>query len=425
MVGGGSGSVTAAPLPEPEPSLPTSQAEHRPAQRPRDRKTVIARHAQALFSERGYNSVPMTEIAQAVGITAGAVYRHYSNKRDLLSDIVNSSQRRFLSALEDLGSQSVADPGRALSDGLVGMAAASLDSEHFAALWQREARHLAPEDQAGMRSRLNEMAGRLRDTIHSARQGLGAVSAEVQAWAVLAIMVSPGHHSETLPRPAFDRFLVSACRAALNSEDPGSDLDEWSRTAPAAGQNVVSRREQILAAAAQAFRRQGYQGVSTDDIGAAAGVAGPALYRHFDAKSDILVALIRRHQEWVAYEATCALQRVPSGEPASVLAALVRSYVRVSLNAPDLLSVTITEWLDLPEREVDALERVRHDNRLAWAHWLSLVRPALSRSDALLLVRTAIILIEDTVRITHLLRAPHIETQLATLALALMRDAAW
>src|SRR3954463_3542383 len=50
----------------------------------------------------------------------------------------------------------------------------------------------------------------------------------------------------------------------------------------------ASRREQILAAAAELFARHGFHGVGIDDIGAAVGISGPALYRHFRSKDAML-----------------------------------------------------------------------------------------------------------------------------------------
>ncbi|MDT7626517.1 MAG: hypothetical protein QOF99_7418 [Pseudonocardiales bacterium] len=43
----------------------------------------------------------------------------------------------------------------------------------------------------------------------------------------------------------------------------------------------TSRKEQILREAAQLFARHGFHGVSIVELGAAVGISGPALYRHF------------------------------------------------------------------------------------------------------------------------------------------------
>src|ERR1044071_7137914 len=51
------------------------------------------------------------------------------------------------------------------------------------------------------------------------------------------------------------------------------------------------RRERILASATSLFEENGFHGAGIDDIAAAAGVTGPAIYRHFKNKDAVLVAL--------------------------------------------------------------------------------------------------------------------------------------
>ena len=53
-----------------------------------------------------------------------------------------------------------------------------------------------------------------------------------------------------------------------------------------------SRRDEILEIAVGLFAARGYHGVSMDDIGAAAGVTGPALYHHFAGKEAMLAAAL-------------------------------------------------------------------------------------------------------------------------------------
>ena len=52
-----------------------------------------------------------------------------------------------------------------------------------------------------------------------------------------------------------------------------------------------ARKEKILAAAAELIARDGYHVVSLADIGREAGIVGSGVYRHFDSKVAILVAL--------------------------------------------------------------------------------------------------------------------------------------
>ena len=53
-----------------------------------------------------------------------------------------------------------------------------------------------------------------------------------------------------------------------------------------------NRRKALLTAAAALFAVEGFNRVSLEDLGAAAGVSGPAVYRHFAGKQAVLGALL-------------------------------------------------------------------------------------------------------------------------------------
>jgi AcrR family transcriptional regulator len=56
----------------------------------------------------------------------------------------------------------------------------------------------------------------------------------------------------------------------------------------------AERREQLLAAATQAFARAGFTATSLDDIAEAAGISRVLLYRHFESKTDLYRAVLDR-----------------------------------------------------------------------------------------------------------------------------------
>lgn len=51
-------------------------------------KRDIARKALTLFAERGFDAVSTEDIAQSVGVTKGALYRHYKDKKSILDEIL-------------------------------------------------------------------------------------------------------------------------------------------------------------------------------------------------------------------------------------------------------------------------------------------------------------------------------------------------
>ena len=59
----------------------------------------------------------------------------------------------------------------------------------------------------------------------------------------------------------------------------------------------AERRAVIVEAAGPLFGARGYDGATLDDIAAAAGVTKPILYRHFDDKQGLYLALLERHHE--------------------------------------------------------------------------------------------------------------------------------
>jgi AcrR family transcriptional regulator len=57
------------------------------------------------------------------------------------------------------------------------------------------------------------------------------------------------------------------------------------------------RRLLIVEAAGRLFGEHGYNGTRLDDVAAAAGVTKPVVYRHFDSKTHLYLALLERHRE--------------------------------------------------------------------------------------------------------------------------------
>jgi AcrR family transcriptional regulator len=120
---------------------------------------------------------------------------------------------------------------------------------------------------------------------------------------------------------------------------------------------VSTRRDQILAAAAELFARHGFHGVGIDDIGAAVGVSGPALYRHFRSKDAMLGEMLTSISEELL---AGGQDRRDANEPAGVLAELVRFQVDFALDNPALITVQERDLGNLAEpdrRRVRALQR--------------------------------------------------------------------
>lgn len=112
----------------------------------------------------------------------------------------------------------------------------------------------------------------------------------------------------------------------------------WS---PAPTRRGRERREKILESAARLVASRGFHAVGVSDIGAAAGVSGAALYRHFANKSDILAALLDRvvDQLLVGAEAVTAREL----NPGAVLRTLIAEHVHFALAERSVLAVYAQE----------------------------------------------------------------------------------
>jgi AcrR family transcriptional regulator len=95
-------------------------------------------------------------------------------------------------------------------------------------------------------------------------------------------------------------------------------------------------RARLLRSALSLFWERGYHGAGTNEIGAAAGLSGPSIYRHFATKDDMLVAGVLDGAEKLAAGAIAAQHET---DPRRGLELLCASFVEVALKYPEVASV--------------------------------------------------------------------------------------
>lgn len=141
----------------------------------------------------------------------------------------------------------------------------------------------------------------------------------------------------------------------------------------------ADRRAALLAAAAALFAERGYSGVSLEELGAAAGVSGPAVYRHFAGKHAVLAELL----VGVSESLLAGGQRVVEAHPdaTSALQALIAFHVDFALADPHIIRVQDRDLDSLeaePRHEVRALQRRYSD---LWVDVLSRLLPDEARPE--------------------------------------------
>jgi len=155
----------------------------------------------------------------------------------------------------------------------------------------------------------------------------------------------------------------------------------------------ADRREVLLDAAARLFAERGFDRVSLEDLGAAAGVSGPAVYRHFPGKQAVLGALLVGVSENLVAGGAEVVARV---EGADDLAAIVAFHVDFALANPDVIRV---QDRDLDSLADDDRGRVRSLQRTyidTWVGVLARVLPGVERPQLRIRARATFGLINST-----------------------------
>lgn len=155
-----------------------------------------------------------------------------------------------------------------------------------------------------------------------------------------------------------------------------------------------SRRDQILATAATLFAERGFHGVSVAELGAACGISGPGLYKHFPSKDAILAAMLVSISEELL---SVGRERVAEADsPEKALVSLVDWHISFALANKALIVVQDRDWSSLP---VEAREKVRSLQREyvdLWATQLRAAHPEFSPVAATARVHAAFGLLNST-----------------------------
>src|SRR4051794_12218170 len=132
-----------------------------------------------------------------------------------------------------------------------------------------------------------------------------------------------------------------------------------------------------------------------DDIGAAAGVTGPALYHHFAGKEAMLAAALSPVSEQLLEGGRERIGKL-GAESAQALLALVEFHVDFALAHPAVIALHLHELDRLPDEPRRQIRRLQRLYVEEWVRVLAAVRPELSASEARVLAHAAFGLMNST-----------------------------
>ena len=179
---------------------------------------------------------------------------------------------------------------------------------------------------------------------------------------------------------------------------------------------MTPRGEQILRSAAQLFASRGFHGVSITELGAAVGISGPALYRHFVSKEALLSRMLLEVSERLLAGGTALAARIDV--PIQLLTALVEFQLDFSLREPELIVVQDRDLASLPDADRHRVRALQRAYVEIWVDALRRLNPELSPEAARVAAHGAFGLLNSTPHSAQRTGPDHTTALLRRMALA-------
>jgi AcrR family transcriptional regulator len=178
----------------------------------------------------------------------------------------------------------------------------------------------------------------------------------------------------------------------------------------------ADRRSALLAAAASLFAERGFARVSLEDLGAAVGVSGPAVYRHFENKQAVLGALL----VGVSQDLVDGGQSVSAGAETfdEALRGLIAFHVDFAISNPDVIVVQDRDLASLASEDALAVRTLQRSYIEEWVRVLGGIHPSVPTTELRVRVRAAFGLINSTPHSARSVSRASVRGLLESMALA-------
>jgi AcrR family transcriptional regulator len=363
--------------------------------RPKDRKAQIARASAEAFSALGYYGVSMETIARRVGISAAALYRHYSSKYELFRDAVLNLGQQLVDCTA-FADEAAGDPEltlRRLVSALIDTAQVNRES---GGLYRWEGRYLRGDDQATLIAQMRTVHHRIQRPLTAIRPELTSRQRWTLSTSALSVIGSIVDHRAKLPAIQVRALIADLADAVLAADLPDA-ANSVAEARPLATVAETPKYEALLNESMHLFNLKGYRDTSMEDIATAVGMPASGIYRYFSGKSDILAAAFRRAADRLSAELSAIVGTVPDREEA--LTAVIDAYVTRSFDRPELDYVYYAERLNMTPGDQKILRNLQRANVESWVALVVSVRPDWTPGQARFAVHAAMSLVIDLGRL--------------------------
>ncbi|MBI4768550.1 MAG: TetR/AcrR family transcriptional regulator [Deltaproteobacteria bacterium] len=259
-----------------------------------DMKTRILDAAVTVFSEKGFRTSTLSDLAETARIGDATLYNHFSNKEDILLSIPIPHMRKFLADVKEQFA-GIKNPEEKLRKFIW----------HY--LWWSQ------KQQNFVKVLIFDIYSNPKYYCSDAYD-LAELVADVPA-SFLAEGKKQGFFREEVSPHVFRKFLMGTMDylflTGLVSDRPFQPLNDYEALAEAIvasikkDQEVISsdiqtieeKKEHILIAAEQKLAEKPFAQVSISEIAKKANVADGTIYEYFENKEDILFSVYKKHME--------------------------------------------------------------------------------------------------------------------------------
>jgi len=151
------------------------------------------------------------------------------------------------------------------------------------------------------------------------------------------------------------------------------------------------RRDLIIRSATRLFDEQGFHATGIDDIGEAAGITGPGVYRHFAGKDEILIEIF----DGIWRLLRVGLDEAAGQPPPRALTTLIAQHVEFAVGRRAEMALLQRQLSNLPDDYQRKAKANRDRYEATWVDAVSAVSPERSEADCRLRVRATLWMINS------------------------------
>lgn len=203
-----------------------------------------------------------------------------------------------------------------------------------------------------------------------------------------------------------------ALMAVMAAEAAGAEPAVARESAP---QPRGARRKLLLDAAADLFLHHPYDSVTVGMVATAAGISGPGLYRHFQNKQALLIAVVEEGLQALHRFARATVDEEP--DPRAALATMVEFHLRSVIADPPRTLIFLKNEHALPDIDRRRIRREMNQYAQEWVLVVQQLRSELSEPQARMLTQAVFAMLNSVATLNKGLDRQEIVATMSTAAM--------